>query len=68
MYAAVAVVHASNLTFGRGTAQFKELVAFMAVVSIVSWSLVIITTFLRWWIGRFWYRRAPAENINNLSP
>ena len=69
MYAVTAVVYASNLAFGRATAQFKELLAFMAVVSIVSWSLVFVTIFLRWWMGRFWYRRnVPAENVNNLSP
>lgn len=69
MYAAITAVCASDLTFGRATAQFRELLAFMAVVSIVSWTLVFVTIFLRWWMGRFWYRRnVHAENINNLSP
>jgi membrane protein insertase Oxa1/YidC/SpoIIIJ len=66
MYAAAAVVqHTSHLTFGRQTAQFKQLIAFMAIVSIVTWSIVIVTIVIRMIMCHIWYRKhyAPSRII-----
>jgi heme/copper-type cytochrome/quinol oxidase subunit 2 len=47
----------SAMTFGRDIAQFKQLVAFLSLLSIVLWSLVIITTALRMVAYYFWHYR-----------
>jgi uncharacterized membrane protein len=57
MHIVHAIVFASQPTFGREIAQFKELVGFLAIVSVVLWAIVIITMVLRMWLCHIWYRR-----------
>jgi heme/copper-type cytochrome/quinol oxidase subunit 2 len=57
MYTADAVGRASNLTFGRETAQFRELVTILAAVSIVLWLIVFATILARLYLCHVRYRR-----------
>ncbi|HUB93435.1 MAG TPA: hypothetical protein VMB52_02940 [Verrucomicrobiae bacterium] len=70
MYATDIAGHATQLTFGRETAQFKEFLTFMTVVSVILWVIVLATMLLRLWLGHVWYRKRlrASENPNNLSP
>jgi hypothetical protein len=60
--------HASRLAFGREAAQFHTLLSFMAVVSVVLWTVVLATLLLRWYLGHVWYRRLRADDSNISSP
>jgi hypothetical protein len=58
---------ASRLAFGSQTAQFKELITFMAIVSIALWSLVVLTLFVKMWLCHVWYRyRYPRTNNDDF--
>jgi len=48
--------YTAAVTFGRGTAQFKQLIAFMAIVSLVTWAIVFITIIIRLLLCNVWYR------------
>ncbi len=69
MYAALVMRHASGLTFGREQAQFHELLVFMAIISTVLWTIVLVTLLLRWYLSYTWSRhQLPADNSNSSSP
>jgi hypothetical protein len=68
MYLAYVLHQSSHLTFGRSTAQFKQLLAFMAIVSIVLWSIVVVTMLARLWACHVWYRRSSSTSNTNLPP
>lgn len=55
--------YAAQLSFGREAAQFKQLIAFMAIVSLVLWFCVLVTILARMWFGYVRYRR--RYRINN---
>jgi len=67
MYVALVVRHTSRLAFGREVAQFHTLLAFMAVVSAVLWTVVLATLLLRWYLGHVWYRRRLRTDDSNTS-
>jgi hypothetical protein len=46
----------SSLTFGRDSAQYWQLIAVLAIISIVLWIFVFITTILRIGARYIWYR------------
>jgi uncharacterized membrane protein len=68
MYTADAVSHASDLTFGRDIAQFKELIGLLAVISIVLWIIVLITILIRLYLCHVWYPRRYHPSNPNLPP
>ena len=55
----------ADLTFGRDAAQYWQLVAFLAIVSIVLWVAVVITTIIRVSAGLILNRRHRAGNASN---
>jgi len=57
MYSADAVGRISNLTFGRETAQFKELITVLAAVSAVLWLIVLISILARLYLCHVHYRQ-----------
>ena len=63
---------AKAVTFGRQTTQFKQLIAFLAIISLVLWAGVLITLFARLVVCHLWYRRrypVPATlPVNNQTP
>jgi len=63
MYIAFLSSHSPHLSFGHDAAQFKQLIAFMATVSIVLWACVLVTVMVRMWLCHIWYRR--RYRINN---
>jgi hypothetical protein len=67
-YLADGLDHTSRLTFGRETAQFKQLLGMMAIVSVVLWSCVLITMLARLWYGHIWYRRRHQPQRINTPP
>lgn len=54
---AARISYFADLTFGRDGARYRELITFMAVVSIVLWVIVLVTTLLRIGMRFIWYRR-----------
>ena len=68
MYFAVLLTHASQPTFGRDAAQFKQLVAFLTAVSLVLWVCVLATMVFRILMCHVWYRRRQPLSSNHLSP
>lgn len=59
MQAPAAIHYTSHLTFGRETAQFKQLLTVMAIVSIITWAIVLITIALRFFMCHVWYKADP---------
>lgn len=49
-----------QVTFGRDAAMFESLLGFVAQLSVVLWSLVVLTLVIRF-IGMFMYRRGAAR-------
>ena len=41
------IANFAALTFGRDAAQFKQLVTFLAILSVVLWTVVLFSTLLR---------------------
>jgi hypothetical protein len=58
----------AHLTFGRETAQFKQLIALLALVSIVLWSVVLLSMIARLVLCRIWGRQAYSSTRTNLPP
>lgn len=67
MHTADLLHYTARLTFGRETAQFKQLIAFMAAVSIVIWGIVFITMLARLFLCHIWYRRRRLRTSNSFS-
>jgi uncharacterized membrane protein len=65
MVTAAIVRYTATLTFGRATAQFKQLITVMAVISIVIWIIVLLTMFARIGAYQLWYRRRLPNSRNN---
>lgn len=53
---------ASESTFGRDGAMFESLLGFVAQLSLVLWSLVILTAVVRF-VGMRMYRRSAAGKV-----
>lgn len=68
MFFGYALHHEPHLTFGRETAQFQQFVGFMAAVSIVIWSIVVITLLARWWVCSTWRRSIFRIFQKSVSP
>jgi len=68
MFIADILHHTAHLTFGRNTAQFKQLVAMLALVSVILWSIVLLTTVARILLCHVWYRRQYASSRTNMPP
>jgi hypothetical protein len=68
MYLAYALHQTARLTFGRETAQFKQLIAFMAILSVTLWTLVALTLLARMLFCHVWYRRRYVNRDNKLPP
>lgn len=68
MYSLGIFQQTAQLMFGRQTAQFKQLVALLAAVSIVLWSLVALTILVRIAVCHGWYRRRYAEAGRSNQP
>jgi hypothetical protein len=64
---AFALHRSSHLTFGRQTAQFKQLLAVMAIVSVAIWSIVFITMIARL-VSQLWYRHRYMPPPADLPP
>lgn len=58
--------YTARLTFGRETAQFKQLIAFMAMVSIIIWSIVIATMIVRLVARHVLYRKRYSASRSNF--
>ena len=43
-----ASAYVATLTFGRESAQFKQLITYLAILSVVLWVLVLLSTIVRW--------------------
>jgi len=50
------------LTFGRDMAHFKQLITFLAVLSIVLWGIVAFTTITRM-LAAFFYRHRKLSPV-----
>jgi hypothetical protein len=61
------VRHTATLTFGRPTAQFKQFISIMAFISIVIWTAVLLTMFIRTFSYHIWYKRR-LTNPRNSPP
>jgi len=68
MLLAQAFGYASRPAFGHGAAQFKQLVTFLAAVSLVLWACVLLTIALRMWLCHVWYRRRYRAPNSNIPP
>jgi hypothetical protein len=66
MFVANTELPASHLTFGHQAAQFKELLAIMTVVSIIMWSVVLLTIAARMVLCHIWYRQSRMAHTENL--
>lgn len=68
MHFATLHTQTAQLTFGHDAAQFKQLVAFLAAVSLVLWGCVIATMVYRILVCHVWYRRRQPLQTSDLPP
>jgi hypothetical protein len=68
MFSSLTFGYSSHPAFGHGAAQFKQLVTFLAAVSLVLWACVLLTIVLRMWLCHVWYRRRYRVPNNNPPP
>ena len=68
MYTYALVNYTARLAFGRDAAQFKQLVAFLATVSLVLWACVLVTMIARALLCHVWYRNRQPMQPNDLPP
>ena len=59
---ALSGVGLADLTFGRSSAHYWQLIAYLAIVSIVLWLLVIVTTLIRFTVHLAWYWRQKVRS------
>jgi ABC-type transport system involved in cytochrome c biogenesis permease subunit len=57
-----ALQHAAALTFGRDMAHFKQLITFLAILSVILWGIVAFTTITRM-LASFFYRQRKLSPI-----
>jgi len=58
-------LHASDLTFGRNVAEYRQLVEWLALASVALWVAVLTTIALRLAICHIWFRyRYPGPRNN----
>lgn len=62
------VSYTARLTFGHDAAQFRQLVTFLATVSLVLWVCVLATMIVRLLLCHVWYRGRQAIQPNDLTP
>lgn len=56
------IYQTSSLTFGRDIAQFRQLITFLTIVSLLLWTVVLITAILRFAAAYMWRQRVQPVN------